>query len=63
MIRNARINLGATAVNNLAVACVVLGLISPAITGSATFGRMLAWTCGGSLLHWLARRILGGLMP
>jgi hypothetical protein len=61
MIRNARIQLTATAFNNLAVALIAIGVISPMAAGNAILARMIGFVLIGGLLHLLARRLLGRL--
>lgn len=72
--RNEQTKLLATAINNVAVAFVVLGFVTPVVavsfgaasapilrTDSALF--MLVWLCAGFTLHWVARRTLRSLEP
>jgi hypothetical protein len=64
-IRNARVQLLATMVNNIAVAFVVAGFVAPAVTGQLPdTGRIvvtLAWIGIGIALHIIARLVLGRL--
>jgi hypothetical protein len=64
-IHNARVQLLATVVNNLAVAFVVAGFVAPLVTGQLQGGAqaivMLAWIGLGIGLHFCGRWVLGGL--
>jgi hypothetical protein len=64
-VHNARITLLATALNNLALAVIVAGCIAPAVSGQlAGSGQVvatLAWISAGSILHFFAQGVLGGL--
>jgi hypothetical protein len=66
-IHNARVQLAATAFNNLALAVVVAGLIAPAISGQLQgVGRLivaLAWAIFGVVLHIGGQLVLGRLRP
>lgn len=72
LVRTEQTKLLATAINNVAVAFVIIGFVTP-IT-ALSFGIVnappptartilfaLAWVCAGLVLHWLARRALRGL--
>ena len=73
LIRNERIKLTATALNNVAVATIVTALIAPAAsflygTANPAAGHWwlvigLAWLTGGGALHLAARWMLGSLEP
>ena len=62
---NERLKLVATALNNVAVAFVVIGLVTPVVAGSipGTPAALapLAWLGMGIFLHVLAQRALGDL--
>jgi hypothetical protein len=62
---NARINMMATLMNNLAVAFVVAGFIAPAVSGhldgAGRFIVALVWMLVGFGLHSVALAILGRL--
>lgn len=71
-IHNEQTKLLATGVNNVAVACIVIGFVTP-ISGMG-FGAAnapplsigtvaFAWILAGSVVHWLARRTLRSLKP
>ena len=64
-VHNARIQLLATAVNNLALAVIVAGFIAPAVSGQLQGGSRvlvwLAWISFGSVLHGCAQLVLGRL--
>jgi hypothetical protein len=64
-VHNARITLLATALNNLALAVIVAGCIAPVINGQlAAAGQVattLAWIAAGTILHFFAQGVLGGL--
>ena len=62
----------AIAINNVAVAFVVIGFVTPVTATSfgiasaphgswATMAFVAVWFCAGCGLHWLARRTLGSL--
>jgi hypothetical protein len=61
-IHNARIQLLATALNNLALAVIVAGFVAPAVTGQLQGGGRvlvaLAWTGFGIVLHASGHRVL-----
>jgi hypothetical protein len=64
-VHNARIQLLATALNNLALAVVVAGLVAPAVTGQLQGGwRLLvtlAWVRFWIILHVGGQVVLGRL--
>ncbi len=64
-VHNARVQLLATMVNNIAVAFVVAGFVAPAVTGQLPdAGRAvvtLAWIGTGIALHFIAHLVLGRL--
>lgn len=64
-VHNARVQLAATAFNNLALAVVVAGLLAPAISGQLQHtGRLvvaLAWAVFGVVLHFGGQLVLGRL--
>jgi hypothetical protein len=64
-VHNARIQLLATALNNLAVAVIIAGFIAPAVTGQmhgvAGVAQTLVWAGVGCELHFAAQFALGGL--
>lgn len=66
--RNERRKITATAVNNLAVALVVTGVIVPTVnlagpahlpTTGYAYAFALLWIAGGCVLHLAARHVLG----
>jgi hypothetical protein len=64
-VHNARINLLATAVNNLALAFAIAGFVAP-LTGGQLLGGgrvpvALAWIGFGIVLHGCGQLVLGGL--
>lgn len=71
---NEQTKLLATAINNVAVAFVVIGFVTPVV--AVSFGNAgalslrvenavfaLVWLCAGFVLHWTARQILRGIRP
>lgn len=72
VVRTEQTKLLATAINNVAVAFVIVGFVTPvtaasfgianapAVTPRSTLFA-LAWVATGFALHWLARRALRGL--
>ena len=64
-IHNARIQLLATAVNNLALAVMVAGFVAPAINGQLRsvggLALMIAWFVFGVGLHFCGQLVLGRL--
>jgi hypothetical protein len=64
-VHNARVQLAATAFNNLALAVVVAGFVAPATNGQLqTAGRVLVglvWIGFGLVLHLMAQWTLGRL--
>ena len=72
LIHNEQSKLSATAVNNVAVAFVVVGIVTPLVSfaqsptipaTAATFAISLAWLLTGAILHLAARLILVRLEP
>jgi hypothetical protein len=66
-IHNARVQLLATILNNMALAVIVAGFIAPVVTGQLlTGGRffvgLLCWV-SGAFLHIIAQFTLGRLRP
>lgn len=72
--RNEQTKLLATGVNNIAVAVVVIGSVTPVTAvsfgmptapalGSGTAIFAVIWLCAGGTIHWIARRILRSLRP
>ncbi|KAA2242237.1 hypothetical protein [Salinarimonas soli] len=73
LIHNERTKLSATALNGVAIACIVAGFITPLAAASfgvqgplhvgvpATLLAALGWLGAGLTLHFAARRILGRL--
>jgi hypothetical protein len=72
-IHNEQTKLLATALNNVAVAYVVIGFVTP--TTALSFGVasapplqattllfVLLWLCAGAIIHWTARRVLRSLI-
>jgi Mg/Co/Ni transporter MgtE len=74
LIRNERTKLSATALNSVGIASIAAGFITPlaavtfGVPGAGAGGPLittfaaLAWLIVGLVLHWLARRLLGGLV-
>ena len=64
-VHSARIQLLATALNNLALALVVAGLVAPVVSGQlhtvTQLLAMLGWTGSGTTLHFIAQLALGRL--
>jgi hypothetical protein len=64
-IHNARVQLLATIVNNIAVAFVVAGFVAPAVSGqlpdTGQAAVTPAWVGIGIALHFTAQLVLGGL--
>ena len=64
-VHNARIQLLATAFNNLALAVVVAGFIAPAVSGQLPGGKALvvtlAWIALGIVLHLGGQLVLARL--
>jgi hypothetical protein len=64
-VHNARVQLLATALNNIALAFIVAGFIAPAVTGQLPSGiRLLvtrAWASTGLVIHLSAQFVLGRL--
>ena len=64
-IHNARINLLATALNNVALAFIVAGFVAPAVTGQLPAGGRavvsIAWIGLGVGIHLCAQLVLGRL--
>jgi hypothetical protein len=64
-IHNARIQLLATALNNVALAVVIAGFVAPAVTGQLQGGGRLfvtlAWVGFGIILHIGGQLVLGRL--
>ncbi len=71
LIKNEQIKLTATALNNVAVAFVVVGFIAPVTTVIGTAGGgwnasvrfSLIWLLTGFILHLVARLVLRNLRP
>jgi len=71
LVQNERIKLSATLFNTLAVACIVVGFVTPlatlAVDGSrgGELGNSIAtlpgWLIVGGVLHFYARSLLGRL--
>ena len=71
-IHNEQTKLLATALNNVAVAYVVIGFVTPVTAVSfgvasapplklATLLFVLLWLCAGAIIHWTARRVIRSL--
>lgn len=64
-IHNARVQLLATALNNVALGVVIAGFVAPLATGQLqSLGRVLvtlAWIGAGGALHFGAQLVLGRL--
>jgi hypothetical protein len=67
LIHNARINLLATALNNVALAFIVAGFVAPAVTGQLPSGWhalvTIAWIGLGVGIHLCAQLVLRRLRP
>jgi hypothetical protein len=72
LVHNEQAKLSATALNNVAVAFVVLGIVTPMIglaqvralpTEAASYVVSLGWLLTGAILHLTARLILVRLEP
>ena len=65
MIHNARVQLIATALNNLALVFIVAGFVAPFVSRQLLdVGRVsltFAWICVGILVHMVAQLALGRL--
>lgn len=66
-VHNARIQLLATALNNIALAFIVAGFVAPAVTGQLPSGWhalvTIAWIGLGLGIHLCAQLVLGRLRP
>jgi uncharacterized membrane protein len=66
-IHNARVQLLATALNNIALAFVVAGFVAPVVTRQLQSANAalvtLAWIALGAALHIVAQLALGRLRP
>ena len=64
-MHNARVNLAATALNNMALAFVVAGFIAPTVNGQlpagGSYAVTLAWIVLGAGLHFIAQLALGSI--
>jgi hypothetical protein len=71
LVHNERVKLSATYLNNIGVGCFIAGFVAPSISlANNGFQSSLvsvlggaAWFLVGLTLHFLARRLLGGLKP
>jgi hypothetical protein len=62
LIHNARVQLLATAFNNIGVGSIVAGIVAPLVTGSgAGTLHFLEWLAGGAMFLLFAQVILGRL--
>lgn len=72
--RNEQTKLLATGLNNIGVAFVVIGVVTPITAASfgvasaphfswSTGGFAVIWFCTGAGLHWIGRRVLRSLRP
>ena len=62
MIHNARVNLFATALNNLGVGAIIAGIVAPLVDGRVgDWPHIAAWVIFGADLLWLAQVWLGRL--
>ena len=66
-IHNARVQLLATALNNVALAFIIAGFVAPAVTGQLPTGGhvlvTLTWIVLGVGIHICAQAVLGRLRP
>jgi hypothetical protein len=64
-VHNARVQLLATLLNNLALAFIVAGFVAPTVSGQLHAGWhalvTLVWIGWGGSLHYAARVVLGRL--
>jgi hypothetical protein len=60
-VHNARVTLLATALNNLGVAAIGAGIITPAVKGYGDLGHIAAWLILGADLIAAAQALLGRL--
>jgi hypothetical protein len=64
MIRNERIKLLATALNNLGIGAIITGIIAPFVHNELGSGWSVAgWFAGGALCIGAAQLLLGRLRP
>ena len=67
MIRNERLRLLATALNNLGLAFAIGGFVAPVVGGKLPVGLAglvpVAWFVFGAALHGAAQLVLGRLTP
>ena len=67
MIRNERLKLLATTLNNLGLAFAIGGFVGPVIGGRLPIGWAglipIAWFGAGAGLHYAAQWVLGRLQP
>ena len=66
LIHNERIKLLASAIDRASTACIVVGLLTPLVSGSIvadwyTVASVGVWLSMALILHWAANRILGRL--
>jgi len=72
--QNEQTKLLATALNNVAVAFIVIGVVTPMTAASfgvgtalllswSTVGFAVIWFCAGVSLHWIGRRVLRSVGP
>jgi hypothetical protein len=69
LVHNERTKLSATLFNTLAVACIVVGFVTPLVTmamnGNSELGNLIktvpAWIVVGGVIHFYARSLLGRL--
>jgi hypothetical protein len=66
LIHNERIKLLATALDRASTACIVVGLLTPVVSGAIgatwyTIASIAIWLFIALVLHWAGNRILGRL--
>jgi len=66
LIHNERIKLMANAIDRASTACIVVGLLTPLVSGTIeadwyTAASVCIWLSIALILHWAANRILGRL--
>jgi len=61
IIYNARVQLGAAALNNLGIGAIMAGIVGPAVNGTVDVGHIIWWFILGVDLIALAQTLLGRL--
>jgi hypothetical protein len=60
-VRNARIQLAATALTNLGVGSILVGMITPVVRGEGNVWSVTGWLAVGMIFVSVARWLLGRL--